>query len=64
MTAPAGIVPDLAALDRHIAEALAVLRLARAATRRSRNLDTIRIEENAESRLNGLLERRQAAHRR
>jgi hypothetical protein len=62
MTAPAGTVPDLAALDRHIGEALAVLRRARAATSRSRNLDTIRIEEDAESRLNGLLERRQAAH--
>ena len=63
MTAPAGTVPDLTALDRHIAEALADLRLARGATTRSRNTDTLRVEEIAESQLNGLLECRHA-HRR
>jgi hypothetical protein len=60
MTAPARTVPDLAAVDRHIAEALAGLRLARAATTRSRNTDTTRVEENTESHLNGLLEWRYA----
>jgi hypothetical protein len=60
MTAPVRTAPDLAALDRHIAEALAGLRVARAATTRSRNTETIRVEEDAESLLNGLLEFRYA----
>lgn len=64
MTAPARILPDFAALDRHIADALAELRLACAAITRSRNPESIRAEEHAESQLNGLLECRHAAQRR
>ena len=63
MTAPAQTLRDFATLDRHIAEALAALRLARAASIRSRNADSTRAEDNAELRLNGLLERRLAAQR-
>jgi hypothetical protein len=61
MTAPARTLPDLASLDRRIAEALAALRVARAASTRSRNAASLRAEELAESQLNGLLEDRQAA---
>jgi|tagenome__1003787_1003787.scaffolds.fasta_scaffold17501022_1 hypothetical protein len=64
MTAPVRTLPDPATLDRHITDALAVLRLARAASTRSRNAATIRAEEEAESELNGLLECRQVARRR
>jgi hypothetical protein len=64
MTAPVRPRPDFAALDRHIADALGVLRLARAASTRGGNSDTIRAEEDAESRLNGLLECRHVAQRR
>jgi hypothetical protein len=64
MTAPARTLPDFATLDRHIADALAVLRRARAESRRSRNSDSVRAEDDAEARLNGLLECRQAARRR
>ena len=60
MTAPPRTLPDFSTLDRHIADALVVLRLARAASTRSRNFETIRAEEDAESRLNGLLECRHA----
>ena len=60
MTAPAPHLPDLAVLDRRLTEALATLRRARIATKRSRNAVSIRAEEEAESRLNGLLEQRQA----
>jgi hypothetical protein len=64
MTAPTRHLPDFATLDRHIADALAGLRLARAASSRSRNSESIRAEDDAESRLNGLLECRQRAQRR
>jgi hypothetical protein len=64
MTAPTRPLPDLATLDRHITDALAVLRVARAASRRSPNAVSILAEDDAESRLNGLLEFRQAALRR
>jgi hypothetical protein len=64
MTAPPRTLPDFSTLDRHIADALVVLRLARAASTRSRNFETIRAEEDAESRLNGLLECRHATQRR
>jgi hypothetical protein len=64
MTAPTRPLPDRATLDRHIVDALAVLRLARAASRRSRNAASILAEDDAESRLNGLLELRQASLRR
>jgi hypothetical protein len=64
MTAPTRIPPDFATLDRHITDALAALRLARAASCRSRNSDSVRAEDDAEARLNGLLECRQAARRR
>ncbi len=60
MTAPPRTLPDFSTLDRHIADALVVLRFARAASTRSRNSETIRAEEDAESRLNGLLECRHA----
>jgi hypothetical protein len=63
MTAPPRTLPDYSTLDRHIADALVVLRLARAASTRSRNAASIRAEEEAESELNGLLESRQAAGR-
>jgi hypothetical protein len=64
MTAPTRPLPDFATLDRHITHALAFLRLARAASCRSRNSESIRAEDDAEARLNGLLECRQAAQRR
>jgi hypothetical protein len=64
MTAPSRTLPDYATLDRHIAEALRVLRLARAASTRSRNGESLRAEEHAESHLNGLLEYRHAAQHR
>jgi hypothetical protein len=64
MTAPTRSLPDLDTLDGHIADALDALRRARAATCRSRNAATILAEDDAESRLNGLLEFRQAALRR
>ena len=64
MTAPPRTLPDFGTLDRYIADALVVLRLARAASTRSRNSETIRAEEDAESRLNGLLECRFATQRR
>jgi hypothetical protein len=64
MTAPPRALPDYVTLDRHIADALGRLRLARAANARSRNSESIREEENAESRLNGLLECRHAAQTR
>jgi hypothetical protein len=61
MTAPPRTLPDFPTLDRSIADALVVLRLARASITRSRNSETIRAEADAESRLNGLLECRHAA---
>ena len=61
MTAPPRALPDYVSLDRHIADALGLLRIARAASARSRNSESIRDEENAESHLNGLLECRHAA---
>jgi hypothetical protein len=64
MTAPTRALADFATLDRHIADALVSLRLARAASSRSRNSESIRAEEDAEARLNGLLECRNAAKRR
>ena len=64
MTAPTRVPPDFATLDRHITDALAVLRLARAVSTRSRNPESIRAEEHAESQLNGLLDCRHAAQRR
>jgi hypothetical protein len=48
-------------LDRYIADALGALRIARAASARSRNSESIRDEEAAESPLSGLLERGHAA---
>jgi hypothetical protein len=64
MTAPTRTLPDFATLDQHIADALLDLRIARAASGRSRNSDSVRAEDDAEARLNGLLECRQAAQRR
>jgi hypothetical protein len=64
MTAPTRPLPDAATLDRHIVDALAALRLARAVSTRSPNARSLRAENDAESRLNGLLECRQAALRR
>lgn len=64
MTAPPRTLPDYATLDRSIAHALSVLRSARAASTRSRNAESMRAEQDAESRLNGLLECRHAARRR
>jgi hypothetical protein len=64
MTAPTRPLKDFATLDRHIADALALLRLARVACCRSRSSESIRAEDDAEARLNGLLECRQAAQRR
>jgi hypothetical protein len=62
MTAPPRSLTDFATLDQHITDALVALRLARAARTRSRNADSVRAENDAESRLNGLLERRHLAH--
>ena len=64
MTAPTRTIPDFATLDRRISEALGTLRLARAASARGRNSDSLRAEADAESRLNGLLECRHVAQRR
>jgi len=64
MTAPPRTLPDFSTLDRHIADALVVLLLARATSTRSRNSGTIRAEVDAESRLNGLLDCRYATQRR
>jgi hypothetical protein len=61
MTAPPRALPDSVTLDRHITDALDLLRTARAATARSRNSESVRDEADAESRLNGLLECRHAA---
>jgi hypothetical protein len=61
MTAPLRALPDYVTLDRLIADALSGLRNARAASARSKNSESIRDEEDAESRLNGLLECRLAA---
>jgi hypothetical protein len=61
MIAPPRALPDYDTIDRHIADALGLLRIARAVSARSRNSESIRDEEVAESRLNGLLERRHAA---
>lgn len=61
MTAPTPTRTDLAAMDRYITQALASLRTARDACTRSPNGDSIRQEEDAEARLNALLERRFAA---
>jgi hypothetical protein len=51
-------------LDENIADAHAVLRLARQASSRSRNSGSIRAEVDVEAHLNALLECRQAAQRR
>ena len=64
MTAPARTLPDYATIDRHIAAALTVLRHARAVSSRLPNTEALRAEHDAESRLNGLLECREAARRR
>ena len=64
MTAPTRPLPDLTTLDEHIADALVVLRLARTASSRSRNSESIRAEIDAEAHLNALLECRQAAQHR
>ncbi|SMO77523.1 hypothetical protein SAMN06273567_10481 [Geodermatophilus aquaeductus] len=64
MTAPSRTLPDFPTLDRSISAALAALRLARAVSTRSRDDDSARAAEDAESRLNGLLECRLAAQRR
>ena len=63
MTAPTRPLPDAAALDRQIVDALAALRLARAVSNRAPSARALRAEDDAESRLNGLLEHRQAALR-
>jgi hypothetical protein len=64
MTAPPRALPDFPTLDRSIAAALVALRLARASSARSASADAVRAEEDAESRLNGLLDCRLAAQRR
>jgi hypothetical protein len=64
MTAPPRPLPDAAALDGHIVDALAALRLARAVSNRSPNARALRAQDDAESRLNGRLEDRQATLRR
>ena len=61
MTTPIRTLPDFATLDRRIADALGALRLARVASARYRNSDSVRAEQDAESRLNGLLECRHVA---
>jgi hypothetical protein len=61
MTAPPRSLTDLVTLDEHITDALVDLRLARRARTRSTNSESIRAEDDAESRLNGLLERRHLA---
>lgn len=61
MTAPAPTRRDLAVLDRDITEAFAELRAARAQSARSANARSVRREQAAEWRLNGLLERRYLA---
>jgi len=58
MTAPSRSLTGFATLDQQITDALGVLRVARAARARSKNPDSIRAEDDAESRLNELLERR------
>jgi hypothetical protein len=62
MTAPP--LPDLDSLDRDISLALAALRRARVACGRSTDPDTAILENEAEWRLNRLLDRRIAATRR
>jgi hypothetical protein len=64
MTAPPRNLPDFAPLDQRITDALAVLRVARAARTRSKNPESVRAEDDVESRLNGLLECRHSARRR
>jgi len=64
MTAPPRTLLDYATLDRRITDALGRLRSARAANTRSRSLESLRAETDAESQLNGLLECRHAAQRR
>jgi hypothetical protein len=64
MTAPARTLPDFPTLDRSITAALVALRRARASSTRSPDADAVRAEEDAEFRLNGLLECRLAAQRR
>jgi hypothetical protein len=61
MTAPPRTLTDLATLDAHITDALDLLRLARSARTRSANSRSIRAEDDAETLLNGLLERRHLA---
>jgi hypothetical protein len=56
MTAPSPSRTDLITLDQQITDALGGLRTARAARARSRNSDSIRAEDDAEARLNDLLE--------
>jgi len=57
------MVDDLAVLDRHITEALAALRCARAVAQRSANSTTRWREEMAERALNGLLDQRPRGRR-
>jgi hypothetical protein len=59
MTAPPRSLSDFATLDQGITDALFLLRRARAARTRSRNSESIRAENDAESHLNALLEWRQ-----
>jgi hypothetical protein len=61
MTAPPRSLTDLATLDEHITDALDLLRHARRARTRSTNSRSIRAEDDAETLLNGLLERRHLA---
>jgi hypothetical protein len=58
MTAPSRSRTDFAALDQQITDALGVLRVARVARARSKNPRSICAEDDAEARLNELLERR------
>ena len=64
MAAPAPPLSDLDTLDRDITVALAVLRRVRTAGNRSSDPFAARAEEDAEWRLNRLLDRRSAASRR
>ena len=63
MTASAPPSTDLDSLDRDITRALAALRRARLARGRSDDPATVRTTEDAEWRLNRLLDRRLAAAR-
>ena len=64
MTAPSPLLPDFGTLDEYIADALVGLRLARTASVRSPNSESIRAEVDAEAHLNALLDCRRAAQRR